>query len=387
MGVVENFAKQLGHAFAMHNCSVEHLVIGQPLQAQFNALSRKEFDIIFSIGPYPLNLKIDGVPVFEFFSGQFIIYCIDNLIYDLVRNPVCIELFIRAQTDSRFTFIFASDDSASFFLKEDNCSNKNMAKPIFLPMAGFFSSKVSDKREANGRLLVVGNLGALQVAGVSLAPSLIETASENNFFGLGRTDLINLVNRLNQISFNGNVVKAICEELDLDNIDLLDMNFLKFAAALDSYIRIATRKNVILSLKTFHVDFYGEGWDGLIQSHKNHNLYPPLQHSKIPDLCAQYEGLINFDPNFENGVHDRVLTSLGAGTKVITNENSYLSKLPNKQGGVLTYKINDPNISGLAHNILSQKLRYPDAEEIFQKHSWANRVHEFFELENIKEKL
>ena len=89
--------------------------------------------------------------------------------------------------------------------------------------------------------------------------------------------------------------------------------------------------------------------------------------------------MVNFDPNFPNGVHDRLLTGLASGAKVISNRNAFIDEIPGSERAVWTYSINAPDVREIAEVALHAELDAGFGREILSQHSWANRVRDVLE--------
>jgi len=302
-------------------------------------------------------------------------YCIDNIIYDLSRNPVCKKIFNLAKYENRIKIILAADDHIQN-LQLNNELDDFASKPIFMPMAGFFDHCLFEKPHKIKKLCVIGNPSALKVANVIIKDDMIKTAEENNFLCLSKKELSSIVDGCSDINFSGNVVNVILDRLKTKSLDLLDDNLLKFSASIDSFIRVNTRLSAIRSLIGTPIDFYGSGWDDFFPYEKNFEFKGLISHFDIPKICTKYKAVINFDPNFENGVHDRIFTALGVGTKVITNKNIFLNNIPEYFSLIKTFDINNPDLRLIAESILMEKEEYFQNNLLFQKHSWPSRIND-----------
>lgn len=371
--VVENFVEKIENGFRSLNLIVKHLTLGLDIKHQMASINEAELAFIFSIGPYPLSLRINGEKVYDFFKCPIYMYCIDNLLYDFARNDACRDFFTQALSNPRFHMISAERSFVDLY-KNIQDSSGNSASVSFMPMAGFFNSPLEKAIEKQNKICIIGNPGGLGVSGWNREKSIFKTAEQNNRIGLSNKQIIKISDTLEAPEFLGNVAKVIIEEASLDYKILLDQNFLIFATSLDNFIRIRTRVNTVQSLEGFPVDFYGSGWEELFGHMSNFSFKGKISHFEIAKTAAQYQVLLNFDPNFEYGIHDRVFTALGSGTKVITNENGFISSIPKHNEMVYNYKINEPNIALIAEKALRETKEYTHRSELVLKHNWTQRI-------------
>lgn len=377
-GIVENFVNNIAFSFGIHGFFVQHFSVHGDLQAQWKNLDHSKIKLILSIGPLPLDIQVNGKPVYEFFSCPIIMYCIDNVIYDFARNPISSKIISLAERSSRFKIAFASND----YIKNLQLTNKlqgYVSKPIFLPMAGFFNHERAKKPIRQKKLCVIGSPFALNVDGVTTEVDMLKTAEQNNYLSLSKAELADIVQSCHTPDFRGNVVQVILKRLRLHEIDLLNSDLLKFAASIDTYIRKNTRISAVRSLSRFPIDIYGPGWESHFHQSTNIQFKGSIPHDGIPIVARQYAAVINFDPNFEDGVHDRVLTALGVGTKVITNENYFLNKIPSHETAIKTYTLYKPELSSLAEEIFDENCDYDDKKCLFEQHCWPSRIRDLLE--------
>lgn len=377
-GIVENFVNQIAYSFCIHGFFVNQIQVDGDLRSQWQNIDHSKIKLILSIGPLPLALQIDGKPVYEFFACPIIMYCIDNVIYDFARNPISSKIISLAEKSSRFKVAFASSD----YIENLQLTNKlqgYVSKPIFLPMAGFFNHETTKKPIRQKKLCVIGSPFALNVDGVTTEVDMLKTAQKNNYLSLSKAELADIVQSCNAPDFRGNVVQVILKRLRLHEIDLLDSKLLKFAASIDTYVRVNTRISAVRSLSRFPIDIYGPGWESHFHQSTNIQFKGSIPHDAIPIIARRYAAVINFDPNFENGVHDRVLTTLGVGTKVITNENYFLNKIPSHETAIKTYKIYKPELNLLAEEIFDENCEYDDRKCLFEQHCWPSRIRDLLE--------
>jgi len=155
------------------------------------------------------------------------------------------------------------------------------------------------------------------------------------------------------------------------------LNQLPALIAVDSWIKRHRRKAAVRSLQGVPVDFFGTGWREMLGDVPDFRYVGNVKHQDIATLLRHYRGLVNFDPNWQHGVHDRVYTACAMGTTVITNENTALQDMALPGGQVLSYQAQNPNLSALLESsgLLNAAPEPVDPNtEVLLAHSWAQRV-------------
>ena len=184
-----------------------------------------------------------------------------------------------------------------------------------------------------------------------------------------------LVDALISDNFLGNVTKLIIDIWNLDLTELLDPEFLKFACAIDAFIKFNSRISIVSSSIGLGVDFYGPGWRDRFGNVPNFNFYPDIKHNQIAEISNNYHALLNFDPNWEYGTHDRVFTGVSSGASVITNKNLYLDEEVFNGTNIHQYLINKPRIMEFGEMVFDTVPHTKsNIQSFISKHNWHERI-------------
>ena len=170
-------------------------------------------------------------------------------------------------------------------------------------------------------------------------------------------------------------VQLLMQTLNWSAEDILVNENLPLICAVDSYYKRIRRINVIKSLSGYPVDFYGSGWHSYFPDEPKFRFLGNIKHQEIALYSARYKAIINFDPNWECGVHDRVYTSTAMGTPVITNCNLALetSQIPSHL--IYTYNVNEPRLNEIADDLISKNNESNILSlENLSINSWVNRM-------------
>lgn len=175
--------------------------------------------------------------------------------------------------------------------------------------------------------------------------------------------------------FNGNVVRVLERFFDFSPDEFVKQSFLTLAGSIDAFIKKNNRIKAIESLNNYPTDFYGPGWKKYFGDVENFSFHGEIKHNQIADILHNYKLLLNFDPNWEYGVHDRVFTALSSGTNVITNKNEFIKNITNNQSSIYEYKLNNPKINDLAELACNQFKEYEYQNDFLITHSWHARIY------------
>lgn len=95
----------------------------------------------------------------------------------------------------------------------------------------------------------------------------------------------------------------------------------------DRYIRAWRSNQMALALRAFPADIYGTGWDHIAQSPGKARFLPPLDSSLMQQLYAGSRVVVNTNPFFRHGIHERVPYGLVAGCVTLTDGNDLCNSL------------------------------------------------------------
>ena len=372
-GVTDNFAYSL--ATAALGMGLTAQIISDPQSAA--RLANADLDshcAAIAIGPMPLQMQVGGLPIADFLTCPIWLYLLDSPVYDFLRVPQTLEFARRAQVSPRFRIAFAEQSYMELY-----CSQNLIPKTShYLPFAGFPRLQVAavDRTVVpQDRLVLIGALGAELSAG-AVAPTLIQTLQGSNRLGLSGNELARSEAALSDPACRGNPVAALAEAIGLSPELHLDARFLEFACAADSWVKRFRRLAGVRSLAGFPVDFIGTGWEQAFQGVEGFRFLGRVMHEDIALLAINYRAVVNFDPNWEHGVHDRVPTALMAGVDVITQANRALVQNGLPACAIHAFEPNAPDLAAAADAVLSRPGKGPcrPRMDLIVQQGWARRL-------------
>jgi hypothetical protein len=378
-GVTDNFAYSLAIA-ALGMGLAAQIISDQQAASQLTSADVDAHCAAISIGPMPLQMQVAGLPIADFLTCPVWMYLLDSPVYDFLRVPQTIEFLERAEVSSRFRAVFAERSYLDLYRAQGLIPSSTQ----YLPFAGFPRLQVALIDRAvmpQQRLVLIGALGAELSAG-AVASTLAQTLKGSNRLGLSGNELARCEQALTDPFCRGNPVAALAQAVGLNAELYLDRRFLEFACAADSWVKRFRRLEGVRSLAGFPVDFIGTGWEQTFAGIENFRFLGKIRHEDIALLTVNYRAVVNFDPNWEHGVHDRVPTALMSGVDVITQSNGALiaNELPAE--AIHTFSPNSPDLAPAAEAVLSSPASgscMPRLDLIVRQ-GWAQRLAALFEL-------
>ena len=365
---VDSVAEAMAHGLRSHGAAVEVLTLPRDLPA-LSKLQPQEVSGVISMGSLPLNARIAGKPLWEHLTCRFDVFLLDALPYDLARVPALSEFLLAALQDARLGLL-SPEDGYRRWLQD--------ALPVrwaYLPFGAFsriqpFCEPVTPQR----RLCVIGTVGG-ELGGSPVGESLLGLLTRHLGHRFNQHRLEALSEALLAPNANSMPAITVCQELGWGTADALTQRCLPTIIAVDSWVKRERRLAAVRSLAGIPCDFFGQGWKELLGEIPGFRHMGTIWHEDIGLLLPHYLGVVNFDPNWSYGVHDRVYTAAASGVCVLTNENEALSaaRLPR----LATFNANRPDLAGVVHRAGwfedFGKLHRPDAEQL-SKHGWATRM-------------
>lgn len=366
LNVVESVAERI--AFGLSCQGLHAVACCLPRDAEKMArMSPDMISGIMSLGSPPLSCRVGNKRLWECTNGPVTMYFLDAIIYDMARVPAMSEYIVAAQADHRLGFASPERGYAQWL------GPSLGVRWDYMPFGHFSQLNTPvEQAETQNKLCVVGTVGS--ELGFSPAhESLADLFARFNVGVAQRRD--ELTDRLFAADAKQIPALTLCEHFGWNAKEALSN--LSLIIAVDSWIKRNKRIEAMKSLAGHAVDFFGFGWKELLGDIDGFRYFGQVKHQDIARLMPHYRGLLNFDPNWEAGVHDRVYTACALGAVSLTNTNEALPEAQLPSELVVTYNANKPNLGELveAHGILDPKPRMnvPRAD-VLTAHSWSARA-------------
>lgn len=325
---------------------------------------------ILSMGSLPLSARLAGRPLWEHFPVPVSVYLLDALIYDLARVPAMGDFLVAALQDPRLSLVSPEDGYRQWLGDALPVRWSQMAFGAFARVQPF-AAPVNPQP----RLCVVGTVGSElggspvgesldalleRLLGGHVAPALLRRAAE----------------ALQAADADPMPAATLCRALGWAPRQALTTDYLKVVVAVDSWVKRDRRIAAVRSLAGVPCDFFGHGWQALLGDVPGFRHVGQIRHEDIARLVPHYLGLVNFDPNWAHGLHDRIYTVTAMGGRVLTNTNAALTGAALPAAQLATY---DPNRPALADAVMGagwlERLApvQPNAA-LLARHSWSARM-------------
>ena len=155
---------------------------------------------------------------------------------------------------------------------------------------------------------------------------------------------------------------------------------------MDLYLRDTLRTKVLncLDEENISVDIFGKGWQDF--PCRNHKIHDPVSYEEAMELMAQSQCVLDINPNFPLGLHERLLSAMGNGALVISDHQETFERdlIPDQTH--LSYSYRD--LANLPNKLMrafeSQEERVAMAkggqEVVLKRHLWKHRAKSLVEL-------
>ena len=363
---VESVADRIATALCCQGINAASCSLPRDAQ-QLASIPPDKITGILSMGSVPLSHRLGGLWLWEHFPCPVTVYLLDAILYDLARVPVLTHFLAAARHDPRLSL--ASPEAGFAEWLQETIG----VRWDYLPFGHFAKIKPGEPSvKPQDRLCLIGTIG--QELGNSPAqetlPGLLERTGLSDPLLRSRVQ-----DALLAPDAHAMPARTISDTLGWSPEAAL--NHLPTLIAVDSWVKRHRRLAAVRSLQGTPVDFFGTGWREMLGDVPNFRYVGNVNHQDIATLLRHYRGLVNFDPNWQHGVHDRVFTACAMGTPVITNENTALQDMKLPTDLVLTYQAQTPQISALVKQtgLLESHLHEGTIRhDVMMSHNWADRI-------------
>jgi len=160
----------------------------------------------------------------------------------------------------------------------------------------------------------------------------------------------------------GDIVPMTLECLEASGLNLQGRKDILFAALheIDHYIRALRATTMVLAVRNLAVDIIGDGWGHVSHLEGRARFWPSVNSSVLNSLYPETQYLVNSNPNFSSGLHERVLRGFAAKCCVVSDNNAFsrthLSHLPTYKG----VEWNDDDLADRMAALYSDPSDYDD---------------------------
>lgn len=370
LNAVESVADALGAGLAALGQTPQVMSLPRDLNA-LAGLKPHEVARVFVLGSVPLTFKIGNLWLWQHFACPVSVYLLDAPIYDIGRVPAFNRFIADARADSRLSLCAPETGYRDWLGATLGVSWQHVP---FAPFAAP-DATMPTAQDVQQRVCVIGTVGS-ELGGqcdLPLADAL------RAWFGTemppGGPD--DLAAALLAPDADPLPVRQLSQAMRWAPQECLQPQRLKGALALDSWVKRHRRMVAVRSLGQLPVDFFGTGWLAMLGAQAHHRHVGQVAHQDIARLMPHYQAVLNFDPNWQGGVHDRVYTAAAMGVPVITNDAAPLADLQQLGAPILSYASNSPSLEARIRDwpawAAPSAARQPHFG-FMASHNWASRM-------------
>lgn len=371
-------AHALANGLRSFNWAVDLIDMNSNVGIVYSITQRKKYSKIFFTGCPPLRKRIFGNLLSEYFGGDLYYWVLDPIIHDLLHNKEVYSFLNKSATENRYKICFPDKSYKSVV---DTAFNSTT---IYLPFAGFFGQQESNSQRMR-RAVIVGTIG--NELNQQKHNSLYDVISSSNHFKFSEKRIRNLVEKIQSPQAKNNISTEFIESENIDPNDVLNSGGLELLARIDAFEKRRRRIAVVNSLEGIPIDFYGDGWNRYFSDRENSRFLGNIRYDQLSAISLKYPVLINFDPNWDDGLHDRAFTAVGNGCRVVSNFNLAFKEFEFPEESYYCFAANKPVIKEVVENWISSDPIDPILTQRFRIiNSWFARIEAFFTQECMKPK-
>ncbi|MBT9611615.1 MAG: methyltransferase domain-containing protein [Pseudomonadota bacterium] len=373
-GVTDNFSHEMAAALRAEGEAVVELNMSTDLSAQWSRLPATLSGVI-TIGALPLNIQVGGRPLAELFECPVYAYLLDSPIYDLARVPATRDFIRRAWDNEKLVPILA--ERSYLQLGQGGAQPLLPPQAFYLPFAAFTAPDESRRSAAElpqqQRILVIGALGQ-ELSRAAIRQDLEATLMSANAPGLAHSDVHALAAAMMSANAAGNPLVTAHALLSLSGKDLFTDSMMTLMCAGDSFLKRVRRVLAVESLRGVPVDFIGPGWDQAFGDQDGFRFLGSMPHAQLPALMPLYRGVLNLDPNWDWGCHDRAYSAWAQGVPVMTHNNAAIVEERVPAAMVHAFSPNAPDLAAVADEWLARPAPQSEPSAAMLRCGWNERI-------------
>lgn len=309
--VVQSVARNITNALENNGCEVISTSINNTNAGSVICESINDgIDIIYTLNPTALLIDTgNNIKLFSRITTTMFVHMLDSPIY-FINTPGFIEM-TRANN-----IVFVAPDSEWLSFLHKYCGVK-LTRLLFIPFGAPINSETISGQQ-KWDFVFFGTLDKT-LAKISFNPSVFRDKPYAKALGLGYFyDLLNT-------SVNSDI-GASYQFWQQKLLDINPSNSIAALCEIDSYLKALKRWTIakqLLRLKDCKVCFIGGGWEEAFGGTHNFTFINSAPYDDQFKIFQLSKVVINCDPNFVFGIHDRVYNALMVKSRIITNNNIY----------------------------------------------------------------
>jgi hypothetical protein len=331
---------------------------------------------VLSLGPLPLSVRIGERPLWEHFDCPVSLYLLDAILYDMARVPVMSDFLNAARKDARLGLVAPETGYRDWLGKILAVQWDHVPFAAFpCVQRGTLARAGQTDTTVLPRVAVIGTIGS-ELGGTPAGETLPDLLARVAGAHAGADRLATLHDALLAADADAMPAQTVARVLGWGPERAFDRPSLAVMVAVDSWVKRHRRIQAVASLAGVPVDFYGTGWKAQFGETPGFNYIGRVHHDHIARVLAHYRATVNFDPNWQGGMHDRVYSAAAMGTHVFTNANTGLAAAGLPADLVTAYDANRPALAALVRNsaVLSSKKPITPRLDVLARNNWGSRM-------------
>ena len=373
LGVVASIGESMAAGLRTVGIDAQVLLLPRDAQrlAQFLELPPAG---ILALGPVPLTVSVGGVLLHRHVTCPVWLYFLDAPIYDLARVPVTRIFIDDAQDDARLIPV-SPEAGYQLLLGRRAEGGYWPAQAWHLPFGCFPKLHVAEPPPASeSRVCVIATIGS-ELGNVPAGVSLGRLLARTRPAGVSPAATEELAEAILSPQAPSMPAEAAMRAFRWEPAQVVDSANLPFICGLDSWTKRERRIAAARSLAGIPVDFFGAGWKEVLGDIDGFRYLGQIRHENIARQMTRYAAVVNFDPNWAAGMHDRLYTACSMGVHVLTNDNTGLAGADLPSDLVHVYNANRPALAPLAGRVLAGAgASAVPRLKVIGSHGWSNRM-------------
>lgn len=357
--VVNDFGTSIGDVLSVLGHEVVFLDLNSSNTINEDLLNTfsKPVDFVLSFNGIGYNFTYEGISLYDYLKTPIVMWLVDHPvhIYDRITHPI------------KHKVVVCIDETHVDYI-ENNIQGEIVTS--FIAHAANKEDLIFDIPKQYD-VIFAGHIATID----QYESQMVEL---EKYIPNARSNVLSL------LKTQGNIdLRLLVNDFYLENPLLKHtVNEVGVMYVLDRYIRAVKRENIISQLlkQGIHIDFFGgisENHAFLNNSFFTHHGTVPFDEMKM--IFKKAKMVLNILPNFPNGGHERIFTSMMQGAVPITDNNSYVER---QLENVISF--NYANVEFIGKGIQEllnnedklNKKRLLNFENAKEHHSWENRVEE-----------
>jgi hypothetical protein len=321
-------------------------------------------------------VRIGERPLWEHFDCPVSLYLLDAILYDMARVPVMGDFLNAARKDARLGLV-APETGYRDWLGDTLAVQWDHVPFAAFPCVqrGPLARAAAGEQAVLPRVAVIGTIGN-ELGGTPAGETLSGLLARVAGVHASPERLATLHDALLAPGADAMPALTVARELGWGPERAFDRPSLALLVAVDSWVKRHRRIQAVASLAGVPVDFYGTGWQEHFGDTPGFNYVGRVHHDNIARVLAHYRATVNFDPNWQGGMHDRVYSAAAMGTHVFTNANTGLATAGLPADLVTTYDANRPSLARLVRDsaTLESSALAGVRLDVLARHNWGSRM-------------